>query len=252
MLAEKVETPEDHDAAMRAGFELFQGYYFAKPQTLTSRRITPSREALLRLLVLLSGEPEIVELEAELKVNPHLVIQLLRLLNSSAFGLTRPITSLREAMMVVGTRQIMRWAQLLLFANESLPTLRCDPLAQLCGTRARFMELVAGRLRPDDERFADTAFITGVFSLLHVLFGGALQDVMQKLPIHADIRRALLERRGVLGLLLNSTEAAESGELSAIRVACDALPIVTPCDLTTLGLAATAWYNDHACVVCGH
>jgi c-di-GMP-related signal transduction protein len=69
---------------MRAGFELFQGYYFAKPQVLTSRRNTPSREALLRLLVLLSGEPEIVELEAELKLSPNLVIQLLRLLNSSA------------------------------------------------------------------------------------------------------------------------------------------------------------------------
>jgi hypothetical protein len=72
---------------------------------LTSRRITPSRDALLRLMVLLSAEPEIAELEAELKRNPNLVIQLLRLLSSSAFGLARTISSLREAIMVVGTRQ---------------------------------------------------------------------------------------------------------------------------------------------------
>jgi c-di-GMP-related signal transduction protein len=245
LLAEKIETPEDHDAAMRAGVELFQGYYYAKPQTLTSRRITPSREALLRMLALLSGEPEIAELEAELKLNPNLMMQLLRLLNSGAFRLARTISSLREAIMVVGTRQITRWTQLLLFANESLPTLRGDPLAQLCGTRARFMELVAGRLRPGDERFADTAFITGVFSLVHILFGGAIQDIVPKLRIHASIRRALLERRGELGLLLNATEATESGEFNAISAVCDALPNVTPDDLTTLGLAAAAWYDSY-------
>lgn len=245
LLAEKVETPEDHDVAMRAGFELFQGYYFAKPQVLTSRRTTPSREALLRLLVLLSGEPETVELEAELKLSPNLVVQLLRLLNSSAFGLARRISSLREAIMIVGTRQITRWAQLLLFADGHLHALRSDPLAQLSGTRARFMELAAGRMRPRDERFADTAFITGVFSLVHVLSGRAIEDIVPRLPIHNDIQQALLERRGGLGLLLNATEAAESGELMAIRAACDALPIFTPNDLTTLGLAAAAWYDDH-------
>jgi EAL and modified HD-GYP domain-containing signal transduction protein len=245
LLAEKVETPEDHDVAMRAGFELFQGYHFAKPQVLTSRHLTQPREALLRLLVLLSGEPEIVELEGELKRNLNLVMQLLRLLNASAFGLARTISSLREAIMVVGTRQITRWAQLLMFADGHLHALRSDPLAQLCGTRARFMELAAGRMQPRDERFTDTAFITGVFSLGHVLFGGAIEDIVSKLPIHADIRRALLGRHGELGLLLNATEAVESGELVAIRAACDALPIFTPNDLATLGLAAAAWYDDH-------
>jgi EAL and modified HD-GYP domain-containing signal transduction protein len=243
-IAEKVETPEDHDAAMRAGFELFQGYHFAKPQVLTSRRITPSRDALLRMLVLLSGEPWIVELEAELKRIPNLVIQLLRLLGSSAVGFPRTISSLREAIMIVGTRQITRWTQLLLFADGHLGALRSDPLTRLCATRARFMELAAGRLRLDDDRFADTAFMTGVFSLVHVLFGTAIEDSVSTLPIHTDIRRALLERHGGLGLLLNATEAAESGDLMAIRAACEALPGFTPNDLTMLGLAAAAWYDD--------
>ena len=245
LLAEKVETPEDHDAAMRAGFDLFQGYHFAKPQVLTSRRITPSRDALLRLMVLLSGEPEIDELEAELKRHPTLIIQLLRLLRSSAFGLAQTISSMRQAIMVVGTRQITRWAQLLLFTDAHPDALRYDPLSHLCGTRARFMELAAGRLRPADERFADTAFMTGVLSLVHVLFGGAIKEIVSKLPIHGDILRALLERHGELGLLLNTAEAAESGDLMAIHSACDALPGFTFNDLSMLGLAAAAWYDDH-------
>jgi len=241
LLAEKVETPEDHDAAMRAGFELFQGYHFARPQVLTSRRIASSRDALLRLLVLLSDEPEIDELEVELKRIPNLVIQLLRLLNSSAFRLARTISSLREAIMLVGMRKITHWAQLLLFANGQIDALRTDPLVQLCGTRARFMELAAGRTRPGDGRFADTASITGVFSLVHILFDAAIEDIVTTLPIHADIRRALLERQGELGLLLNAAEAAESGESMPIRAACEALPVFTPDDLTMLGLAAAVW-----------
>lgn len=241
LLAEKVETPADHDAAMRAGFELFQGYHFAKPQVLTSRRIVSSRDALLRLLVLLSDDPEIEELEVELKRIPNLVIQLLRLLNSGAFSLARTISSLREAIMMVGMRQIMHWVQLLLFADGRVEALRTDPLVQLCGTRARFMELAARRTRPGDNRFADAASITGVFSLVHVLFGVEIEDIVATLPIHADIRRALLERQGELGLLLDAAEAAESGDQMPIRAACEALPVLTPNDLTTLGLAAAAW-----------
>jgi EAL and modified HD-GYP domain-containing signal transduction protein len=211
---------------------------------LTSRRITPSCDALLRLLVLLSGEPGIAELEAELKLNPTLVIQLLRLVHSSASGLARTISSMREAIMVVGTRQIARWAQLLLSADGRLDALRSDPLAQLLGTRARFMELAARRLRPDDDRFADTAFMTGVFSLVHVLFGVAIEDIVATLPIHVDIRRALLERHGELGALLNAAEAAESGKPGTLHTICEALPVFNPNDLTMLELAAATWYDN--------
>jgi c-di-GMP-related signal transduction protein len=77
--------------------------------------------------------------------------------------------------------------------------------------------------------------------LVHILFDAAIEDIVTTLPIHADIRRALLERQGELGLLLNAAEAAESGESMPIRAACEALPVFTPDDLTMLGLAAAVW-----------
>lgn len=80
--------------------------------------------------------------------------------------------------------------------------------------------------------------------MVHVLFGSTIEDVVTTPPIHADIRWALLERHGELGLLLNASEAAESGEFTAIRAACNVLPIFTPNDLTMAGLAAAAWYDD--------
>lgn len=74
-------------------------------------------------------------------------MQLLRLVNSSAFGLGCNIASLREAIIATGTRQIARWAQLLLYADGGELPWRADPLVQLAGTRSRFMELAAGWLR---------------------------------------------------------------------------------------------------------
>ncbi|TAL55957.1 EAL domain-containing protein [Pandoraea sp.] len=243
LLAEKIETLEDHEIAMRMGFEMFQGYYFAKPQVLSSRKTNASRTALLRLLVLLSGEPSIAEIEAELKAHPDLVVKLLRLLNSSAVGLTRTISSLHTAILVIGTRQVARWAQMLLFVDGNQLNLRADPLAELCGTRARFMELTANRIRPNDGRFSDTAFITGVLSLIYVLYGEATSDVVQRLPIDANIRRAVLNREGELGLLLNAAEATESGDYDAMSAACEPLPALKADDLAAIGLAAGAWYN---------
>ncbi|TGS57953.1 HDOD domain-containing protein, partial [Mesorhizobium sp. M1C.F.Ca.ET.176.01.1.1] len=88
------------------GFDVFQGYFFARPQVLAAPKNRSPRPGLMRLLALLSRDAGIVDLEAELKLNPSVVVQLLRLVNSSAFGLGRKIASLREAIIATGTRQI--------------------------------------------------------------------------------------------------------------------------------------------------
>ncbi len=130
LIAEKVETREDFALARELGFDLFQGYFFARPQVLSAPRNRSPRPGLLRLLALLSRDAGILELEAELKLNPSVVVQLLRLVNSSAFGLGRNIASLREAILATGTRQIARWAQLLLYADSGelrgAPTRWCN------------------------------------------------------------------------------------------------------------------------------
>ncbi|MGI4984659.1 MAG: EAL and HDOD domain-containing protein, partial [Janthinobacterium lividum] len=107
-LAEKVETAEDYALARRLGFDLFQGYYFARPEILSSRRLVTDRAPLVSLLGLLSRDPGIRQIESELKRIPKLTVQLLRFANSVAHGQSRPISSLREATLAVGTRQIAR------------------------------------------------------------------------------------------------------------------------------------------------
>jgi len=254
LLAEKVETDADYKLAKQLGFDLFQGYFFAQPQVLMTRRTSSSRQALLRLLTLLAEEPTLAELENELKLSPNLVVQVLRLINSSAFGLTRPISSLRQAIIAIGTRQIARWAQLLFFADGRNLSLQSDPLVQMAGTRARFMELVALHLRPGDSRLADGAFITGIFSLVHIVFGTSQEEVVEMLRLAPSIRSAILDESGELGLLLALAKASELGDEAMLRTACnniqrEFLQAGAEFDLQQTGilsLSAAAWISEHA------
>ncbi|MFM0058014.1 EAL domain-containing protein [Paraburkholderia phytofirmans] len=249
LIAEKVETREDFALARDLGFDLFQGYFFARPQVLAAPRNRSPRPGLLRLLALLSRDAGIVELEAELKLNPSVVVQLLRLVNSSAFGLGRNIASLREAIIATGTRQIARWAQLLLYADSGDLPWRADPLVQLAGTRSRFMELAATWLRPADDEFADAAFMTGIFSLIHVVLGSSPGAVLEKLGLAPQIREAIVSRRGELGTLLRLAEAAGEGvDAASIALGPDApagFVAFTPEVLAELNLSAAAWFGAH-------
>lgn len=250
LVAEKVETRDDYALGQQLGFDLFQGYFFARPQVLSARRADPSRESLLRMLALIASDAPLTELEFELKRSPDVVMQLLRLVNSSAYGLGRRIASVREAILAAGTRQIARWAQLLLYASSGDASWRTDPLAQLAGARSRFMELAASRVRPDDERFGDAAFMTGVFSLVHVLLGEvAPADALAPIGLVTEIGDAIAHRVGLLGALLTIAEAAEAGKPGeGACIACGAHPelaVLTPSVLAEINLLAAAWGLTH-------
>ncbi|SEA85123.1 EAL and HDOD domain-containing protein [Paraburkholderia sartisoli] len=248
LVAEKVETREDFALASELGFDLFQGYFFARPQVLAAPRPKSSREALLRLLALLSREPDINEIEEELKRNPNVVVQLLRLANSSAFGLGREISSLRQAITATGTRQIARWTQLLLYADGRDLPWRSDPLVQLGRTRSRFMELAGNRLHPSDDRFADAAFMTGVFSLVHVVVDSTPECTLDRLGLAPQIRDAIVNHAGPLGTLLRITEAIEQGlDVDAIvrEAPLPEFAGLTPEVIAGLSLSAASWTGGH-------
>jgi c-di-GMP-related signal transduction protein len=248
LLAEKVESVEEFQRAKRLGFEYFQGYFFARPQVLSVRRTTPARSSLLRLLSVLANDPGMSELESELKRNPDIVVQLMRLANSGAFSRGRRISSLREAIAAAGTRQLTRWTQLLLYAEGRNLPWRTDPLLQLVGTRARFMEQAARVLSDSNESFADAAFMTGIFSLVHVVLDMQPAEILDKLALAAPIRSAILDGEGALGALLGIAQAAERGDLNAIHAARKVQPgldALTPAELAKLQVEAASWYTEH-------
>ena len=241
LIALGVESQDVFEQAFNLGFDRFQGFYFAHPQGAAARKVSAPRHALLNLLQLLGGEPTVAQLEAELKLNPVLVMHLMRLANSSGLAMGRKVTTLREAINATGTNRIARWTQLLLYADGRKVALEDDPLLQLVATRARFMELAIERLPEAGRDETDAAFLTGVFSFVDSVFGGSLEHTLNVLALSKPIRDAILQREGVLGTLLTMTEALERGAWADLENICAQIEGLQVRDVAQMGLTAAAW-----------
>ena len=241
LVAAGVDLQADFEATHALGFDRFQGYFFARPQSSASRRVSAPRHALLNLLQLLAGDPTVAQLEAELKLNPVLVMHLMKLANSSGLAVGHKVTTLRDAINATGTDRIARWTQLLLYADGRKVALEDDPLLQLAATRARFMELAIERLPEAGRDEADAAFLTGVFSFVDAVFGGSLESTLNVLTLSRPIQAAILRREGVLGVLLSTVEALERADWERVATLCERLQPLTVEELAQMGLAAAAW-----------
>lgn len=241
LIALNIETPEAFEQAKALRFDLFQGYFFARGSTQSTRRINAPRQALLNLLRLLCADPSVAQLEAELKLNPVLVMHLMRLANSGEMSIGRKVATLRDAINATGTNRIARWTQLLLYADGRKVRLEEDPLVQLAATRARFMELASARLAQANRKVVDAAFLTGVFSLVDAVFGDTLENTLEALTLANHIRAAILRREGPLGRLLSAMEALERGDWAALDRASATLAPLTSGELAQLAITAAAW-----------
>jgi EAL and modified HD-GYP domain-containing signal transduction protein len=244
LLAEKVDTPEQAETCRALGFRLFQGYFFARPEILSSKRADPTKMALLRLLSLVLADASPAEIEQALKPHVGLSYNLLRLVNSAASGLPRRIHSLRQGILVLGRRQLLRWVQLLLYTAPVAGGTLTNPLIQLVATRARLMELLAAREVPGRSEVRDQAFMVGLLSLLDTLLGMPMAEIVEELNLAPEIAEALLKRRGMFGRLLELQEWLESGEVAKVMAAFKQFTGFNLGDLMQDQLEAFKWAHD--------
>ena len=213
VIAEKVETAEQHALVEAAGVKLFQGFWFAKPVLIQGQTIRPAQAIIIQLINLVRQQATTAEIEDVLKRDATLSFNLLRFINSSGFGLNCEVTSFRHAVMILGLKKLFRWAALL------LTTSRAGGLPPAVGTtaivRGRLMELLATELLPPEE--CDNAFVVGVFSLLDTMLGMPMDKALEAISLPEPVISALLLRRGVLAPLLELTEACESANDEAFE-----------------------------------
>lgn len=240
LLAEKVDSPEEAQHCLELGFDLFQGYYFAKPAILSGRRTDPAKVALLRLLGLVLSDADVAELEQVFKHDPGLTYNLLRLVNSVAMGMQQRITSLRHAIVVLGRSQLQRWLQLLLFAQRGEGNLN-DPLLQLAATRGKLMELLAKHIAPHNRELEDQSFMAGIMSLLDTLLAMKMEDIMGQLNLPENVKDAVLRREGMLGDMLRMGEMLEHNDYDAVMGILPQYPALRLAKLTGAQIEALAW-----------
>ncbi|OGU18254.1 MAG: diguanylate phosphodiesterase [Geobacteraceae bacterium GWC2_53_11] len=219
LLAEKVETVEQFQVCFELGFDLFQGYFFARPVVLNRRKIDVSGLALLKLLQQLTMGATVETIEMTFKENPGLSYNLLRLVNSVAIGMREKIKTLRHAILMLGMNHLRRWTQLSLFAGHDSRAMN-HPLLEMAAVRGRLMEImlkqVSGRAASDEQ--AEAAFMVGILSLLDVLFETPMDEIIANLNLNDDVSSALLRRDGQLGKMLMLTEKLEVTDFDAVTV----------------------------------
>lgn len=212
LLAEKVETYEMYSLALELGFDYFQGFFFSKPEMVQSKALPPSEMALAELLYETSSiEMDLKKITNVFERDVNLSYKLLRYSNSAAFARRAEISTIKQALIVLGASEIKKLLSLLFAAQVSAD--KPVELIKLSLTRARFGELLA----ISHGQFKDTgmAFLTGMMSLMDAILDESMESVMQKLPLSNEIKAALLDNEGLLAQYLNLVKYYEQANWSA-------------------------------------
>ncbi len=242
VIAEKVEEESVFMQCKEFGCDAFQGFFFAKPAVLKGKKPQPHQMSLMRIMGMLLGDADLHELEPPFKNNPSLTIGLLRLVNSvGVSGGRQKIESIRQAMVVLGQKQLLRWVQLLLYAT---PDGQVDnPLLLQVASRARLMELLAKKIETYQPNFSDQAFMVGMLSLADVVMQCSLEEVFQEIGLSEELQQAILEHEGTFGQLLHLAKVVEAGDFDAAEQEISKLGISSD-DLLEIQLETMSWSND--------
>lgn len=222
-LAEKIETLEHYQEAYHLGYTYFQGYYFSQPVILTGKEIPSNKFNYLRLLQEIN-RPEVSfeQLEKIIKEDISLSYKLLKLLNSAHFGLRSKVNSIRQALILLGSKEIRKWISLLTL--KSLGEDKPDQLVLSSIFRANFGEDIAKALGYKEEQ-ASNVFLMGMFSMIDVILNRPLPEILNDLPIDENIKKALLGEENGMRDIFELVVAYEKGNWNQFSLIAEKLRI---------------------------
>ncbi len=218
-IATNVSTHEMFRWLSGKGIDWCDSHFLTARDPLIGNEPDLTRLKLLKLLFLVRNDGDTRAIEGIFREEPKLSYNLLRLVNSVAVGARTKISNFSQAIAILGRRQLQRWLQLLIYANNLANSNAPNPLMQLAAARGRQMELLCTAIepQPDIPNLSDNAFLTGLFSLLAVLINLPMSEILKELPLEDEVVIALNSpaQGGVLGQVLSAIIAGESGNYAA-------------------------------------
>jgi c-di-GMP-related signal transduction protein len=210
MLAEKIESHEEFVRAQAQGFVYFQGYFFRRPEMLSTRELPANRVNYLRMLQEVSRpELELDVLERLIKADASVCYRLLRYLNSAVFGFKKEIHSVKHALSLLGEHDVRRWVRLVaaVGAGHDKPS----DLVLSALVRGRFGELLAPQVRHGESDL----FLMGLLSLIDAMLEMPMDAVLERIPLDRETKSVLLGLPSQLRPVFRLILAHESGEWAA-------------------------------------
>ncbi|WP_456399746.1 EAL and HDOD domain-containing protein [Persephonella sp.] len=224
VLAEKVEDYNQFQKALKLQFDLFQGFFFAKPVIITHKRFDPFETTLLEVLKELNKDnPDLKKVEEIMKKDVKICFNLLKFVNSAFFSFRKEIDTITHAISMIGINQLKMWILLMLYA-EAKCAVTDNPLLDVALVRARMMEIL-GKKISNNREFPEMAYLTGMLSLIDALLGVNKEEILKDIKLNKKIKEALIEEKNELGLLLKTAEAIETSAYEQLKILCRKLKL---------------------------
>ncbi|WP_438316027.1 EAL and HDOD domain-containing protein [Sporosarcina sp. FA9] len=209
LLAEKIETERQYLLAKEAGYTLFQGYFFAKPEIIKGYEIPQIITNNFQIIEKInSDDASIKDIAGLIKKNISLSYNLLRFINSPGIGITQKITSIQQAIVLIGLTEMRKWMHVLALRELRFQTAsgRVHALTNYSLGRAKLCELLANHAH---KKNADEYFLAGLFSLLNVIMGKEWDDILANVPLSNIVNETLRGNQTEISTYLEVAVAAE-------------------------------------------
>lgn len=212
IVAEKVETQQEHEALKTMGCHLFQGYFLERPETIDGSAMPASRQSILKLVArVFDPEVGLPEIERIIASDVGLSFRILRIINSAYYHMPREVTSIRQAVSLLGLRFTRMWVSLIALAD--LGDAPAEVITGAC-IRARMCQRLAEITGRQD---TDPYYLSGLFSMLDAIVQRPLGDVVTDLPLTREVHDALLGKGGPIGEALTCVLSHERGQWDAAQ-----------------------------------
>jgi c-di-GMP-related signal transduction protein len=217
-LAEKVETNEEFQTALDMGFEYFQGYFFSKPETITGKDISSAQMNLLGIMAEANrSDFQFDKVESIINRDVAISYKLMRYINSAYYRRANTVSSIRQAMLLLGEKGIRSFLSLI--AMTKLGKNKPDELIRSSIIRAKFCELLGGIKGLGVN--SSELFTLGLFSSIDAILDDTMENLMGKLPLSDELKDALIHKEGKLNDYLGLTVSYEKGDWAGVSTFSD-------------------------------
>lgn len=215
LLAEKVESWREFNAAKDMGFELFQGYFFCKPEIVKGKDIPASTMAILEILAEVNKQDlNFDTIVPKISRDVSISYKLLKYMNSAFFQRPQKITSIKDALTFLGQEELRRFVSVILMTN--MASAGISELAISSCVRAKFCELLGGVISKYKDQ--EELFTLGLFSLIDAILDQPMEKIMGMLPLSNRITDTLVSKKGDLVELLELVICFEKGDWEKVEI----------------------------------
>ncbi|MDB5813714.1 MAG: hypothetical protein JWN23_831 [Rhodocyclales bacterium] len=232
-----VNTMEEYEAMRKLDCASFAGGFVTHRGNWSGNPLSPEVMCVATLVNQVREDADMQQIAAILRQDMAMSYRLMRYVNAAARGLNHQVSSIEQALLIMGQAQLDRWLTLMMLGGGLGGN---GAVLEAALVRARFMELLGQGYRGEDT--GDRLFVLGLFSMLDIALKVPLEEAIRPLNLPTQMREALLEQKGTLGNFLALAEASQNGETQRVMQHAVALGL-TVRKVNARHIEALTWVN---------